>query len=161
MDLKDLQEKKKKKKIEYTPVRINQSIYKELKSISEKEEMSIMKLSEFFIENSIKDYKKSKKPKQVEELENMSIQELKQKEYVLDLFLNSLEVHKDIIKEHPEDTERILKSLDTIKDMIIKKLKWNWFQANCKNYIKRVADPYPKSIFFARSEFYSCNTRIY
>jgi hypothetical protein len=68
--LKALQEKKNPVKTKlYEPVRIKTELYKELKEIAENEGMSIVKMLDFFLENSIHDYKNHKLQQEIEQSE--------------------------------------------------------------------------------------------
>jgi|WetSurMetagenome_2_1015567.scaffolds.fasta_scaffold01672_10 hypothetical protein len=72
--LKALQEKKNPvKEKAYTPIRVKTELYKELKEIAENEEMSIIKMLEFFLETSMHDYKNHKLQ---QEIEQQSVEEV-------------------------------------------------------------------------------------
>jgi hypothetical protein len=115
MDLNELQAKKEKKKSEATPVRIDQKLYEKLKTVADEEVISIIKLTEFFLENSVIEYYSAKKHPQKKNKNGFDI------EYILDLFFNLLDVHKDIIKSNDRDTDAMLNSVEEIKELLTDK----------------------------------------
>ena len=109
MDLDKLKELKKKEKS--IPVRIKEPLYNDLRHISQKEDISVIKIVEFFLESAISEYSLLKQGQKKKD--NKGSIDL---DYTLDLFFNLLDVHAKTVKEG--NLEHSIKSLDDIKAVL-------------------------------------------
>jgi hypothetical protein len=114
MDLKNLKEKK--KKITSTPVRIEEDLYNKISSISKKEKVSIIKMTEFLLESAVEDYSKLKTKKKNQE----------DKELKIELINEFFKIHENTINDTlTDETQKkaLKKSLETFKKYLFKHVR--------------------------------------